>query len=213
MFASACRDSVAIYRCAGGLIALAVLAGCREPAAKPKAAAAVAGDVAVATDSAWLAPRAPEVLKLGGCGRACESPESAVSFFLTQLSSPDAATLLRPLVDWSLLVVDDRDLGTQWATQWADPNLHAAREAEISKFLAEWTSWPGRSVQADGWGRMRGSGIQLRLKDEKTAVVRLRHPQLRDDTSEPVWQLLWQQRGAEWLLSGIDHHPSQRGAQ
>ncbi|MBI5610740.1 MAG: hypothetical protein HY902_17820 [Deltaproteobacteria bacterium] len=182
------------------------------------AAAPDVSAVAAVPDSAWLTPRPevvrpPEPLQLGGCGRACESPESAVSFLLTQLTSPDAATLLRPLIDWSLLVVDDRDLGTHWAMQWADPAQRAAREAEITAFLAEWTRWPGRSLQADGWGRMRGSGIQLRLQDEQTAVVRLRHPPLRDDATEPVWQLQWHKRGAEWLLSGIDHQPSLRGKQ
>ncbi len=218
MSAPSVGNSRTIRRLAGGLIALALAgAGCRQPATtagsagRAGPAASDVGASAAVPDSTWLVPKPEAALQLGGCGRACESPESAVSFLLTQLSSPDAAVQLRPLVDWSLLVVDGRDLGTHWAMQWADPAQRSARDAEIAAFLTEWTRWPSRSVQADGWGRMRSNGIQLRLQDEQTAVVQLRHPQLRDDTTEPTWQLQWHKRGSEWLLSGIDHQPSLRG--
>ena len=119
---------------------------------------------------------------------------------------------LRPLFEWSLLVVDGEPLGPRWADLWADPQQHAARDQQIDQWLLDWTSWLDRIDDPLGLGHARSSGIHLEHPEGVTdrVVVTLRHPHLHNDRTEPVWRLEWTLRGDEWLLSRIEHRPPQK---
>lgn len=199
------------------VVAAGLACGCaRPPAVHPPAAAAAAiSPVALPaspTPVSGLGPKAdrrrlrPAVI--GGCGPACSTPEAAVTFWLLQFKSPDRVAAMRPLYEWSLLQVDGENLGDHWAQLWSDDSQHAQRQQEIDAWLVKWTAWTDRVVSEHGFAQMRSTGIQLRQVDADHAVVQLRHPLLRDDTTLPLWRLTWQRRGDEWLLAKIEHRPT-----
>lgn len=146
---------------------------------------------------------------IGGCGLGCSTPEAALSLLLAQLQSQDRVGALQPLFEWSLLRVDGEELGARWASQWADPGQHPARQQEIDQWLGRWSSWVERQSDPQGWAQMRKRGIRLQPLDEARAEVWLRHPPLRQDETAPVWRLELRLRGGEWLVAAIDHRPPQ----
>lgn len=145
---------------------------------------------------------------IGGCGLGCSTPEAAVSLWLTQLQSQDRVAGLRPLVDWSVLVVDGEELGARWASLWADPGQHPERAKQIDEWLARWSGWVERLADPQSWAAMRKDGVRLTQVDERTAQVMLRHPPLQADETAAQWRLVWHLRGEEWLLASIEHRPS-----
>lgn len=177
-----------------------------EPrAALPAAAAATPSDGLGDPRERRVRPKAV----IGGCGLGCSTPEAAVSLLLAQLQSQDRVGALQPLFEWSLLRVDGEELGARWASQWADPGQHPARQQEIDQWLGRWSGWVERQTDPQGWALMRKRGIRLQQLDESRAEVWLRHPPLRQDETAPVWRLELRLRGGEWLVAAIDHRPAQ----
>lgn len=194
-------------------------AGCgkADPAVAPVAAPVVQAPAPAAKtaidptlglgDKAERRRRPPAVI--GGCGKACSTPEGAVSFLLVQLQSQRRTENLRPLFDWSVLTVDGKDLGNGWSELWAEPNRHADRAAQIDAWIAGWSGWVDRATAPHAWAQMTSTGIRLRMDpaNPQRAVVQVRHPPLGPEAGEPVWRWVFGLRGDEWLVVAIDHRP------
>ncbi len=205
------------------LACLAAAASCGRseppaPSATPPAVAFPAPNSAslpaAATDpTLGLGPKADRRRRppavIGGCGKACSTPEAAVSFLLVQLQSQRRVESLRPLFDWSLLAVDGADLGNGWAELWADPNRHGERAAQIDAWIAGWSTWVDKVTDPHALARVTSTGIRLRMDpaNSQRAVVHVRHPLSDPAAGEPVWRWVFGQRGDEWLVVAIDHKP------
>jgi hypothetical protein len=219
-------NSLAIHAIGATVVlAMAWMVGCGKPvepsagpavtiSAKPQAASAddtrapsVGSEPNQGLGDPLARRKRPQAI-IGGCGLGCSTPEAAVSLWLTQLQSQDRVAGLRPLVDWSVLVVDGDELGARWATMWADPGQHLERARQIDEWLARWSGWVERLADPQGWAAMRKNGVRLTQVDERTAQVILRHPPLQADETAAQWRLVWRLRGEEWLLASIEHRPA-----
>lgn len=174
-------------------------------AAQPAPSAATAADHSGLGPKAERRRRAPSVI--GGCGRICSTPESAVAFLFVQLQSQRRTEDLRPLFDWSVLKVDGQDLGSRWSALWAEPHRHGERQLQIDAWISQWSTWVDHISDPTGYAAMRSRGIQLRISatDPHQALVSVRRPRLTTDPTEALWRLTWGLRGDEWLVTAIDH--------
>lgn len=165
-------------------------------------------------DNGGLGPKADrrklQLAVIGGCGKICSTPDSAVSFLLVQLQSQHRVRDLRPLFEWSLLQYNGQNLGDRWQGLWDDPARHAVRDAEIDAFLQRWSAWVDRISEPNGLQRMSAAGIQMKMDLAKPDVAHftLKHPPLGNDATDKVWRWTLQQRGDEWLVSAIDERPA-----
>jgi hypothetical protein len=207
------------------LVLFGTLAACRSPAPAAPVPTALPAVAPIAAVEAAQAPTATEPVAnplgdkaarrarpaaiIGGCAEACETPEAAVVYFLSQLQHQDRVTALHGLFEWSLLEVDGKKLGEHWADQWAYPAQHEVRRAEIDLWLKEWSAWFDRIEEPDGLAHTRASGIRLERPagDTERVIVHFRHPGLKDDTTEATWRIDWCLRGYEWLVCRVDHKP------
>lgn len=190
--------------------------GTGASAAPKLAAPATTTDNAAAAEVASYAARRKRVRPvIGGCEESCETPERMLNALISGLSlqgEDERLEALSVLFDWSQLVADGQVLGEPWAEMWDDVRNHPRRDAEIRAWLKSWSSWAQRLAPGARLDAMRGAQTRVEavLGHADLMVVRLRHPALRDDTTEPEWRLLLARRGWEWLVAEIDHQPSKR---
>ena len=149
---------------------------------------------------------------IGGCDAACATPEAAVQAVFAALRAPDRVACLKPLVEWSLLVVEGKPLGIRWADQWADPARHPEREASIDAWLRAWPGWIALAETPPDYAKAVADMRIERVADGADEAparfeITFPYPQLRDGYAEPKWRLGWTRRGYEWLLSSIDPAP------
>jgi hypothetical protein len=176
-----------------------------EAVAAPGSASAVAAELA-----SYDERRKRKAAVIGGCNEACETPNKAVGLLFDALAAQDRADKLRQLFDWSILHVDGVDKGSAWAEMWGEPKQRPRRDAEIDEWVAHWSSWVERMDDPTALLQTRMSGVKVRpIKGRDEVVeVRIRHPKLREDQSEPTWRFELTRRGYEWLISRVDHRPS-----
>lgn len=211
------------------LIALFCLPGCtknvpRSSASAPTTAPAQDNSAASSVASApaessqtkqelqmYAQRRRPKPAVIGGCAEACDSPSKAIELFFDALQAADRDVRLRPLFDWSILRVDDEEKGNRWADMWGQPRKRAQRDKEIDAWLHHWSKWVDRIAESDSLVRAKMSGVELRPLPGRQDVIEVafRHPKLKDDTTERQWRLYMTLRGYEWLISRIDHRPSE----
>lgn len=188
------------------------------PAPAPEAATATTTAEAAAEIASYAARRKRVRPVIGGCEESCERPERTLNALIAALgkaTEEERLEALGILFDWSQLVADGKVLGEHWAELWGDVREHARRDAEIRAWLQGWSAWSQRLAPGASLATMRGA--QTRIEPVPghgdLMVVRLRHPALRDDTTEPEWRLVLTRRGWEWLVTEIDHQPSKRPLQ
>lgn len=186
------------------------------PAIEAAAAAAAPSAEAAAAEIAGYAARRKRVRPvIGGCEESCERPERTLNALIAGLSHADSEQRFEALVvlfDWSQLVADGQVLGDGWAELWDDVRNHPRRDAEIRAWLLSWSAWSQRLAPSASLESMRGAQTQFEAVPghAELMVVRLRHPALRDDTTEPEWRMVLARRGWEWLVAEVDHSPSKR---
>ncbi len=159
-------------------------------------------------------PSAPERIKreilVGGCNESCNTASDALQGFLDAVLNRKGLDAVRPFVNTAALIHNGKRHGDTWAQMFLDRKLGERRE-DIDKWLNGWLGWSDRIV--DPADRTKPSaGVTVVTENQRLYVVKYRHPDIEQAgdgrTTGPIWKIVLNRRGLEWLVMEIDETPA-----
>lgn len=146
-------------------------------------------------EPARIRPMKKVPILVGGCGEDCAQPGPAIAGFLEALAhEPDPERVAR-FLDTTVLEVDGRALGAQWAQMWQEMRA-ATRKDSIREAVRDLAAWKDGLSEAQ---------VRSALA-EGPRPVRVWTTEAVYDWAIPggSWRITVRPRGIEWLVTRVD---------